>query len=110
MLDANGVPKLATSTGGISADDLLAQKAGNPSGYADDVCINPQTPLDPTSLNSQIIDGVKGIQSDINSAAELSMIGLQSLMSQRQEAIQLCTNLVQSMGDQCNKIAENVGH
>ncbi len=53
---------------------------------------------------------VENIQKDLNSSTELSMINLQSLMSQRQEAIQLCTNLVQSLGDQVNKIAENVGH
>ncbi len=54
-------------------------------------------------------DAVANIQKDLNSGAELSMINLQSLMSQRQQAIQLATNLVQSLGDQCNKIAENVG-
>jgi hypothetical protein len=54
-------------------------------------------------------DAVKAIQQDVSSAAELAMINLQSLMSQRQEAIQLATNLVQSLGDQCNKIADNVG-
>lgn len=55
-------------------------------------------------------DAVGKFQQDLNSGAELSMINLQSLMSQRQQAIQVCTNLVQSLGDQCNKIAENVGH
>ena len=52
---------------------------------------------------------VQQIQQDLNSGAELSMINLQSLMSQRQQAIQVCTNLVQSFGDQVNKIADNVG-
>jgi hypothetical protein len=37
------------------------------------------------------------------------MIGLQSLMSERQTAIQLTTNLVQSLGTQMNAIASNVG-
>jgi len=53
--------------------------------------------------------GVQKIQQDLNSGAELSMINLQSLMSQRQSAIQVCTNLVQSLGDQVSKIADNVG-
>ena len=35
------------------------------------------------------------------------MVQLQSLMSQRQTAISLTTNLVQSLGDQEEKIAEN---
>jgi hypothetical protein len=46
----------------------------------------------------------------INSQSELQLIQLQSLMSQRQTAISLTTNLVQSLGDQQNKIAENIGH
>jgi hypothetical protein len=46
----------------------------------------------------------------LNSGAELQMIQLQSIMSQRQTAIQITTNLVQALGDQLNKIADNVGH
>lgn len=56
------------------------------------------------------LDDVKGIQTDLGASSELGMIQLQSLMSQRQVAIQLCTNLVQSLGDQQNKICANVGH
>ncbi|HEY8041388.1 MAG TPA: hypothetical protein VIF15_16395, partial [Polyangiaceae bacterium] len=69
---------------------------------------------------ANVVDGatdVKGwiqelsdVQSTINQGSELQMIKLQSLMSQRQTAIQLTTNLVQSLGDQLNKIAENIGH
>jgi hypothetical protein len=47
---------------------------------------------------------------NINSNSELQMIQLSSLMSQRQTAITLTTNLVQSLGDQQNKIADNIGH
>jgi hypothetical protein len=53
----------------------------------------------------QIEDAVK----DLNANAELNMIQLQSLMSQRQQAIQICTNLVQALGQQQNSIAQNVG-
>lgn len=56
------------------------------------------------------IDSLQGASSDLSSCAELQMIQLQSLMSQRQTAIQLTTNLVQSLGDQLNKIADNIGH
>ena len=38
------------------------------------------------------------------------MVQIQSLMSQRQTAVSLTTNLVQSLGDQENKIADNIGH
>ncbi len=55
-------------------------------------------------------DAIEGLQKDINAGTELSMINLQSLMSQRQSSVQLITNLVQSLGDQINKVAGNVGH
>jgi hypothetical protein len=45
----------------------------------------------------------------LNSESEMQMVQLQSLMSQRQTAISLTTNLVQSLGDQENKIADNIG-
>jgi hypothetical protein len=48
--------------------------------------------------------------SQLNSQSELAMVNLQSLMSQRQTAISLTTNLVQSLGDQASKIADNIGH
>lgn len=60
-------------------------------------------------FNNTVVGGLSSIQKDLNSSSELSMINLQSLMSQRQSAIQVCTNLVQSLGDQVSKIAENVG-
>jgi hypothetical protein len=53
---------------------------------------------------------LKTEQSDLNGGAELNMINLQAIMSQRQTAIQLTTNLVQALGDSSNKIAANIGH
>lgn len=55
-------------------------------------------------------DAVQNIQKDMNASTELSMISLQSVMSQRQSAVQLITNMVQALGDQTNKIVSNVGH
>lgn len=55
-------------------------------------------------------DFVQQLQKDINSGSELSMINLQSLMSQRQSSVQLVTNMVQALGDQMNKVAANIGH
>ncbi len=46
----------------------------------------------------------------LNSNAELQEIQLQSLVSQRQTAVSLTTNMVQSLGDELNKIADNIGH
>jgi hypothetical protein len=58
-----------------------------------------------TSIAQQLSDAASGINSD----SELQMVQLQSLMSQRQTAISLTTNLVQSLGDQESKIADNIG-
>ena len=65
-------------------------------------------------LSSSELQGYVQTLSDaagnLNSNSELQMVQLQSLMSQRQTAISLTTNLVQSLGDQENKIADNIGH
>jgi hypothetical protein len=70
-------------------------------------------PLGDKTIDSTEMQGftssLQSCASDLNSSSELQMIQLQSLMSQRQTAIQLTTNLVQSLGDQAQKIAENVG-
>jgi len=55
-------------------------------------------------------DAIGSIQKDLNSGTELSMINLQSLMSQRQSSVQMVTNMVQALGDQMNKITSNIGH
>lgn len=57
-----------------------------------------------------VLNATKSHQSSLNSDAEIDMIRLQSLMSQRQTAIQLTTNIVQSLNDQANKIVANIGH
>jgi hypothetical protein len=52
----------------------------------------------------------QSISSTINSSSELGMIKLQSLMSQRQTAIQLTTNLIQTLDDTDQKVVGNIGH
>ena len=65
-------------------------------------------------LQSQELQGYAQTLTDaagnLNSNSELGMVQIQSLMSQRQTAVSLTTNLVQSLGDQENKIADNIGH
>jgi hypothetical protein len=56
------------------------------------------------------IQSLQGCASDLNSGSELQMIQLQSLMSQQSTAVELTTNLVQSLGDESEKVAENIGH
>jgi hypothetical protein len=51
-----------------------------------------------------------GVNNSLNNSAELGMINIQSLMSQRTTAIQLSTNILQSMDDGMSKIVDNVGH
>ncbi len=80
-------------------EDLYPPKQNDPPG---------DNTLGSTEMQTFISD-LQGCASDLNSNSELQMIQLQSLMSQRQTAIQLTTNLVQSLGDQAQKIAENVG-
>ena len=58
---------------------------------------------------SQESQSLKGYSSDLNSNSELTMISLQSLMSQLQTAVQLTTNLVQSLDQQASDITKNVG-
>lgn len=46
---------------------------------------------------------------DIGSGAQMDMINLQSLMSNRQTAVQLSTNLIQALSDSADAIAHNIG-
>lgn len=57
----------------------------------------------------EIFERINAIQGDVNRASELEMIQLQSLVSQRQQALQVCTNLVSALGQQMQAIAQNVG-
>jgi hypothetical protein len=67
---------------------------------------------DTTAATKAAEDAVKkleGIGSDLDSDAQMNMVQLQSVMSQRQAALQLCTNLIQSLGASSRAIAANVG-
>lgn len=55
------------------------------------------------------IDDLKRVQSDLNANSELNMIELQSLVSQRQMAVQLCTNLLAKLDEGQMAIVRNVG-
>lgn len=52
---------------------------------------------------------VATISKDMSSSAELDMIELQSLMSQRQQALQMCTNMMAGLGQSSQQIAANIG-
>ena len=55
------------------------------------------------------VDSVTTTQSSVNRQGELEMIQLQSLMSQRQQALQMCTNMVSGLGQSSMAIAQNIG-
>lgn len=71
--------------------------------------INNNPPTISSNTLSGLQQSLKNYGNELNSNSEMSMITLQSLMSQRQTAIQLTTNLVQSLGDQASSIAKNIG-
>lgn len=54
-------------------------------------------------------DTIQRAQSDANHEGELEMIKLQSLMSQRQQAFQLITNMVAALGETAKGIVAKVG-
>ena len=77
---------------------------------------------DQTAFNSNLKNGeissdnissytqnLKNDTSTLNSDSEMTMINLQSLMSQRETAVQLTTNLLQSLDNQDSDIAKNIG-
>jgi hypothetical protein len=65
--------------------------------------------IDGTKEVQPMIDSLNQTQKDLNSGAELSMINLQTLMSQRQTAVSVCTNLVQKLNDTMSQITGNLG-
>jgi hypothetical protein len=50
-----------------------------------------------------------GVGKDADSSGQLDMIRLQSIMSARQTAIQLATNLVSALGESTKSIVSNIG-
>jgi hypothetical protein len=63
----------------------------------------------PSTTANQLTQNLKNYASDLNSDSEMSMVNLQSLMSQRETAVQLTTNLTQSLSQQTSDITKNVG-
>lgn len=55
------------------------------------------------------VDSLNRLQQSVNDGAEMGMIKLQAIMSQRQSALQITTGLLQSFNEMLNKIAANIG-
>ena len=89
----------------VGSETALGQKLNKDLGT-----LNDQKDTSEKNTVQSLINATKSHQSELNSDAEIDMIRLQSLMSQRQTAIQLTTNIIQSLNDQANKIVANIGH
>lgn len=69
---------------------------------------------DPSNLvNTKEMDGFLGnvnrLQSDLNRGGELDMLQLQSMTSQRQQIVQMATNVIASLGETSKAIAQKIG-
>jgi hypothetical protein len=56
----------------------------------------------------QFIQALQGVGSGLNNDAQLRMIQIQSLVSQQQTAVQLTTNIMQSLDDSMKKVVDNI--
>jgi hypothetical protein len=56
-----------------------------------------------------MVGSVKDMQGDMSKSSELDMIGLQSLVSQRQLSVQLTTQLMQAVNEGPKQAAANIG-
>jgi hypothetical protein len=56
----------------------------------------------------QVMDTLSGVNQDIGSDNQMSMIHLQSAMSAREQVIQLTTNILQTINDSETKVIANI--
>ncbi len=96
ITDAGASSALGTS---LTAD-LAALPAADPGGGSVSMAADQV---------STLTQSLKNDTGTLNSDSEMTMINLQSLMSQRQTAVQLTTNLVQALGQQASSITKNIG-
>jgi hypothetical protein len=68
---------------------------------------NPSEPISVSVINNAS-QNVKTYASNLNSDSQVSMIDLQSMMSQQQTAVELSTNLIQALGQISNDISSNM--
>jgi hypothetical protein len=56
----------------------------------------------------QVLDQIKDVQSDVSTNQQVEMIQLQSLVSQRQQAIQMVSSMMQSINDSTKSVITNI--
>lgn len=88
------------------ATRAAAQKAW---GAMQDAYNKDQKDITIDDLQRGFLQGFDDAKGALSKNSELGMIQLQSIMSQRQSAVQITTNLVQSLGEQMKSITGNIG-
>jgi hypothetical protein len=58
---------------------------------------------------AQFVQDVKDMNTSLNNNSQMGMIQLQSLMSQQQQAVELCTNMVNALDQASMKVVSNIG-
>jgi hypothetical protein len=74
--------------------------------YCRDIAPNPHYPKDGEWKGT--IDGLTKMEDDIKGGAEIEMLQLQQLMSQRQTAVQLTTNMLSKLDQTQDSIVKNL--
>jgi hypothetical protein len=95
----NAIRKLDPNLANSLEADLM--KEGNALWVTDGKYFSPEI-----ETGKKTVDGV---MKQLEASAQLEMIALQSLMSSRQTAVQLSTNLISALGEASRSIAANVG-
>jgi len=65
--------------------------------------------IDPTADVKSWLTTLQGDQTTLDNDSQLQMVSIDSLVSQRQTAVGLATDLVQSMGDTTKSIVDKIG-
>jgi hypothetical protein len=99
MTHINAIREIDPTLANALEADLL--KEGNALWCNDDHYFSPEI-----ETGTKTIDG---IMKQLEASAQLEMITLQSLMSSRQTAVQLSTNLISALGETSRSIVANVG-
>lgn len=106
--------KAILEVGGIGTDlgsKLAAEKekfTKTATGQGPSTSKQDEADVSPSEM-AKFAESVGSMQSTLNRDGEMQMIQLQSIMSQRQQALQMCTNMIQGVNQSAMGIVQNVG-
>jgi hypothetical protein len=92
----------------LAGDPALSEQLANLTNAFNETAKDQTGHVDSDEMTG-FLSTVQSMQQSINQDGELEMLQMQSMMSQRQQAIQLCTNMIQSLGQSSQAICSNVG-